>query len=125
MFCGLPVEWEKMENSNFYARIRALIYRRIRRHKNPPPKAVMEAREFIHVSSRKKFSTTSRYCIFSMLNLHARFQGTTTNKSQLLRFAPAVATRMRNPGCRPTCLYGSGSLMFSQNGTQAPHLSVH
>ena len=49
MFCGLPVEWEKMENSNFYARIRALIYRRIRRHKNPPPKAAMEAREFIHV----------------------------------------------------------------------------
>ena len=38
-----------MENSNFYARIRALIYRRIRRHKNPPPKAAMEAREFIHV----------------------------------------------------------------------------
>ena len=50
MFCGLPVEWEKMEYSNFYARIRALIYRRIRRHKNPPPKAAMEAREFIHVS---------------------------------------------------------------------------
>ena len=49
MLCGLPVEWEKIGNSNFYARIRALIYRRIRRHKNPPPKAAMEAREFIHV----------------------------------------------------------------------------
>lgn len=32
-----------------YVRIRALIYRRIRRHKNPPPKAAMEACEFIHV----------------------------------------------------------------------------
>ena len=55
MFCGLPVEWEKMENSNFYARIRALIYRRIRRHKNPPPKAAMEAREFIHVSFTRRY----------------------------------------------------------------------
>ena len=60
MFCGLPVEWEKMENSNFYARIRALIYRRIRRHKNPPPKAAMEAREFIHVRLHEEIDTMKK-----------------------------------------------------------------
>ena len=41
-----------------YARFRALIYRRIRRHKNPPPKAAMEAREFIHV--RLQFARRER-----------------------------------------------------------------
>ena len=39
----------KTKRFYFYVHIYALIYGRIRRHKNPPPKAAMEAREFIHV----------------------------------------------------------------------------